>query len=323
MGKAETKRILGNPYKGVRGAERRIPKNNGSVRNIRFSEEQMAAMRPGIDRIKRACIVEDVKSALDDATAVVDLHREAVNIVREMNGNNGQQETVDKLMGVISGAAEKAVLTADAVQQIASSQKGDIDTAYSASTEAARATGECIDAARQAFLDLQALRERQAVQDKGASAVANLVKMGVDGQIARELCRSDWDRAETAVVAAREIAAAKDEQNLTFGDVVQAIDAIFTAEKYDLERIFLERKYFYDGGVPNADSVISRIERELRISFAVVNEVNGVETLYHLRRMKLLAMVWWLFYQPDYLWRPWQKSANQQSKVLAEEVAKA
>jgi len=322
MGRAETKRILGNPYKGVKGVERRTPRNNGSIRNVapKFSEGQMVAMKPSIDLIKKTTINEHVQRAVDDATAIIGLHRDAMNVVGAMNGSNRQQEVIDELMDKISDAAEKAVLAADAVQQVAS-QTQDIENAYNTSIEAIRTTEQCRDAARQAFLELQAIQERLAAQNKGASVVANLVKMGVDEWIAQDLRRSDWDVAEAAITTAREIAAAKGD--LSYDDIACAIKDAFERRGYDVEAIFSARKYIYDRGIPYVENITGEIEDELKISFTVINNVDGRGILYHLRRLKLLAMIWWLCWHPDYLWRSWQKNTLQQDKVLAEEVAPA
>ncbi len=283
---------------------RQKPKSCANVRRIPASSSKKEFLRER-ELIMRASISGYVETATTAAEVASNLCKEA-NGISAVIGASGETERIAR---EIFSEAEAVLNAAEEVARISDMMaegKISVDDAYRSSGVARDEAIKHRNAAHEAFEELEALQRRLLAENKAKTIIGNLISMGVSEQIARELCRADWNLAGLAVEVARKIAIAKDEKNLSYTDVAMAIRCTFDEGGWKLEDIFSERRHIYEGGIPNSTLAIRDIEKKLGASIfydAVFHGISGVGAVYRLRCMKLLAMVDWIFYQSEYLWR--------------------
>jgi len=251
-----------------------------------FSEEEKAAIKQRVQDEKRILIPGVIEVAVNAAQCCVVFCRQA----NQINGEIGANKEAEVIIGNIFSETDKAVLLADNLPDIKrqmDTEEITIDDAYAIVCSARDYAIVHRDAAHEALEQLKELQKRLAVRMRAQCVVGDLVAFGVNADVAKELSRIDWGISAYAVRAARVI----------------AIEFVFGNKKYDLQKIISERKYYYEGGLPETNQIIKEIERRSGISFAAINDVPGDGLTHNLRRMKMLAIVNWLFYQPEYLWR--------------------
>ena len=267
-----------------------------------FSEEEKAAIKQRVQDEKRILIPGVIEVAVNAAQCCVVFCRQA----NQINGEIGANKEAEVIIGNIFSETDKAVLLADNLPDIKrqmDTEEITIDDAYAIVCSARDYAIVHRDAAHEALEQLKELQKRLAVRMRAQCVVGDLVAFGVNADVAKELSRIDWGISAYAVRAARVIADGKDSKNLSYDSVVDAIEFVFGNKKDDLQKIISERKYYYEGGLPETNQIIKEIERRSGISFAAINDVPGDGLTHNLRRMKMLAIVNWLFYQPEYLWR--------------------
>jgi hypothetical protein len=298
MGKAETKKFLN----GGRHHEEKSVRHHAHVRKVAPSRTLPPDEEAG-EKIKIA-VCEHLGFAASAAEAATDFCRKAEYI----SGVIGENEEARKIAGKILSEAGNMLAVAEEVADVYSKmEKGEInlDDAYFTSLKVENEATKYCDAARTVFEELKALQKRILAKGKAESVIGALTVLGVHRQVAERLCNADWDLAGPAVVAARKIAVAKDEEKLFYSDLAASMEKIFNEGGWSPEKIFFERKYIYDGGIPNSTLVIQDIEKEIGVDVfhdAGFHGVPGVGAVYHLRCMKMLTMILYLFYQPEYLW---------------------
>jgi len=274
--------------------EARIVKSAVKVRQVAplFDEEEREQMRQAVLRAKIRGCQEIINNAAGFITGLCD---QAIGISRAIGNNCEAEVIVDKMLV----GAESVALIVDGLQTV----DGKAEEACDAFIAAQDRVIAHRDAAHEALEELKSLQKRLWAKNRARSAIASLIALGVEADVAMTLPRIDWTISTDAVRAARVIAAEKDSKNLSYDCIVDAIEAVFRAKKYELQKILSERKYYYEGGLPDVGRIIAEIERQSGISFAAINDVPGTGLTYNLRRMKMLAIVNWLFYQSEYLWR--------------------
>jgi hypothetical protein len=300
MGIAETKRFM-MPYGNKHGKDKSVISRVITLRGESlpdFSKEEKDEMRQ--ERLRAR--IRSCREIIAGAVKVMSNFCQEANAISCKIGENRAKAIVGK----IRANAESVALAADGLQSIIGEMGAgtkSVEDAYDASIAAQDSATAHRDAAHETLEELKKLQKRLLAESRAQGVIEELITLGVNRNVANELSRIDWNIAEYAVKATRAIAAEKDSKNLSYDSIVDAIEAVFRNKKYELQKILSERKYYYEGGLPDTDRIIAEIEKRSGVSFAAINDVPGVGLTHSLRRIKMLAIVNWLFYQPEYLWR--------------------